>query len=580
MNKYSFSNYSFRQQIQRILLSGVQLPAQYIGGEFGSITKNPDTVKGRLCFAFPDVYTIGMSNYGLQLLYSIMNNQTDWSCERVFAPYPDMESALRCSGLPLYSLETFTPLCEFDVVGFTLQYELSFTNVLTILDLGGIPIRSSDRSISDPLVIAGGPSAANPEPMSAFIDVFLIGDGEELLPMVCEYWRWLKDSGKHIDRTSALLEMGRKFHNVVVPMFYSAPIRSDGLSDCPKPTASGLPEVVNPAIVNDINRFEPPIRRIVPLVECVHDRVSVEVMRGCPGRCRFCVSTVQKRPLRIRDLDSIVRIARESVAATGSDEVSLLSLSTSDYPQLELLLSKLREVFTDKNVSISVPSLRVNSQLKLTMENLTTDRTSGLTIVPEAARDEMRRRIGKPITNENLLSGCGAAFGNGFNRVKMYFLCGLPEESECDVDGIVELSREVMKLGKNIRGRAPSITVNVSNFVPKPHSDWERAGMCSRQYFRSVHGRLLGSVKGTGISLKYHGVESSFLEGLICRSDRRICSVIERAWNFGARLDAWSDYFCPDYWRRAVDESGLNAELFVQNPINDKAELAWEYVRY
>ncbi|MDR0391940.1 MAG: TIGR03960 family B12-binding radical SAM protein, partial [Planctomycetaceae bacterium] len=550
------------------------------GGEFGSIVKDLDSVSGRFCFAFPDVYTIGMSNYGLQLLYNIMNNHKAWSCERVFAPYPDMEAMLRAEGLPLYSLETFTPLHKFDVLGFSLQYEMSFTNVLTILNLGEIPLHCEERTMDFPLIVAGGPSAANPEPMSDFIDLFMIGDGEELLPAVCDMWLKLKTEQKDISRREALLEMGRCFKNVVVPLFYSSRIRDDGLSDCPRPTESGLPEIIYPAIINDINQYEPPINRIVPLVECVHDRVSIEVMRGCPGRCRFCVSTVQKRPIRFRDLDSIVRIARDSVLATGSDEVSLLSLSTSDYPQLELLLSRLREVLSPLGVSVSVPSLRVNSQLSLMMSNLTTERTTGLTVAPEAAQDSMRRRIGKPVTNENLLSGCESAFSNGFNRVKMYFLCGLPEEVESDVDGIIDLSLEVMRLGKRVRGRAPVITTNVSNFVPKPHSDWERVGMRTRDYFSNVHRQLLNRARRTGISLKYHTLETSLLEGLLCRSDRRVGKVIERAWRLGARLDAWTDYFRYEYWQQAINESGLNTELIVGKTIPDNTELAWEYVRY
>ncbi|MDR2169217.1 MAG: TIGR03960 family B12-binding radical SAM protein [Planctomycetaceae bacterium] len=573
-------NIDFRKRVERILLSGVMLPGQYIGGEFGSVVKRREEIFGRFCFAFPDVYTIGMSNYGLQLLYSIMNNLAGWSCERVFAPYPDMESALRGAGLPLYSLETFTPLYEFDVVGFSLQYEMSFTNVLTILDLGGIPLHCDERSMLFPLVVAGGPSAANPEPMSDFIDLFMIGDGEELLPLVCGGWFELKSSG--LSRREALLEMGRRYggKGVVIPSFYLSASNCGDFCGCPKPTESGLPEVIYPALVEDINCFEPPVRRIVPSVECVHDRVSIEVMRGCPGRCKFCVSTIQKKPLRLRNMDSIVRLAYESVLATGSDEVSLLSLSTSDYPQLDLLLQKLREVLTPLNVSISAPSLRVNSQLGEMMRNMTTERTAGLTVAPEAARDEMRRRIGKPVTNENLFLGCEAAFSNGFNRVKMYFLCGLPGEEWEDIDGIIDLAAEVMRLGKRTTGKQPIVTVNVSNFVPKPHSAWERLGMRSREYFEAVHKRLVSKSRRTGISLKYHSLDTSLLEALICRADRSMGKVIERAWRLGARLDAWTDYFRYDYWQQAINDTGINVEKIVHQNIPDNTELTWEYVRY
>ncbi|MDR0521313.1 MAG: TIGR03960 family B12-binding radical SAM protein [Planctomycetaceae bacterium] len=564
-------------QLEQLLLTEVLLPGQYIGGELGSIVKPKDSVKGRFCFCFPDVYTIGMSHYGLQLLYAVMNRRSDWACERAFTPYPDMENALRKRNLPLYSLETFSPLSEFDVVGFSLQYELCFTNVLTMLDLGGIPLHGKDRTMRDPLIIAGGPSAVNPEPMSDFIDLFIIGDGEEALPAVCDFWLNIRQ--QNIDRRTALLETARNFSFAAVPQFYHADYDSSGRAKKPRPTESGVPEIVRPAVIPDLNVFEPPVMRIVPAVECVQDRVAVEIMRGCPGRCKFCVSTVQKKPIRIRSPENIARIAAESCAVTGSKEVSLLSLSTSDYPQFEELMEKLREVLMPMNVSISVPSLRVNHQLSSTVQTLTTERTSGLTLAPEAARDEMRRRIGKPITNENLLAGCEKAFQNGFNRVKMYFLCGLPEETNDDLDGIIELSYEIGQLAKKIRGRPATIVANVSNFVPKPHTPWERLGMASQGYFLNAHDELKVRVKHTGVAVKYHSLETSLLEALICRSDRRFGRVIETAWRLGARLDSWTDYFRGDCWEDAVRECRVNVGQTIHEPVPADAELAWEYVR-
>ena len=578
---------TYRNEIEKILLSEVTLPGQYIGGELGSVVKSKDSVRGRLCFAFPDVYTIGMSNYGLQLLYSIMNCRADWACERVFTPQPDMEKALRKRGLPLYSLETFSPLSEFDLLGFTLQYEMSFTNVLTMLDLGGVPLHRPERTMTDPLVIAGGPSAVNPEPMADFIDLFVIGDGEESLPAVCDFWLDMKSrysGATYADRRTALLETARKFSFVYMPEFYAVEYDTEGNQGVrarrPKPTESGVPAIVRPAMVDDLEAFEPPTLRIVPLVECVQDRVAVEIMRGCPGRCKFCVSTVQKRPLRYRSPESIVRLAHDACLASGSEEVSLLSLSTSDYPKFEELMESLREKLTPMNVSISVPSLRVNHQLSGVMRKLTTERTSGLTLAPEAALDEMRKRIGKPITNENLLAGCRSAFENGFNRVKMYFLCGLPEETEADIDGIVDLSLEIGRLGKSVRGRPPIITTNVSNFVPKPHTPWERFGMQTQGYFLNAHGRLIDRTRRTGISLKYHTLETSLLEALICRGDRRLGSVIERAWRLGARLDAWTDHFRGDCWEQAIAESGIDTNRIIHETIPDDVELPWEHIRF
>jgi radical SAM family uncharacterized protein len=567
-----------RSRIESLLLSEVHLPGQYIGGELGSTVKPKHSVKGRLCFAFPDVYTIGMSNYGLQLLYALMNRQADWACERVFAPYPDMEQALRKHHLPLYSLETFSPLSEFDVLGFSLQYELSFTNVLTMLDLGGVPLHCSERTMSDPLVIAGGPSAVNPEPMSDFIDLFIIGDGEEALPAVCNFWLDMKQHCS--DRRQALLETARQFPFVAVPQFYSVQYDSNGHPSKPHPNETGVPEIVRPALIDNIDAFEPPTLRIVPTVECVQDRVAVEIMRGCPGRCKFCVSTVQKRPIRCRSPESIARIAKESCLATGSNEVSLLSLSTSDYPYFEESMHRLREELSPLNVAVSVPSLRVNHQLSDVMQQLTTERTSGLTLAPEAALDEMRRRIGKPITNEHLLAGCESAFTNGFNRVKMYFLCGLPEETHADIDGIVDLAVSISRLGRKIRGKSITVIANVSNFVPKPHTPWERFGMAAQRYFLHAHDDLRVRSKRTGIALKYHDMETSLLEALLCRGDRRLGRTIERAWRLGARLDSWSDYFRGDCWEQAIAETQTDVNRIVHETIPDTAELPWEYVRF
>ena len=547
-------------ELKSLLLSEVRLPGQYIGGELGSIVKPKESVQGRLCLAFPDTYTIGMSNYGLQLLYSIVNRQPDWACERVFAPYPDMERALRKRRWPLYSLETFTPLSEFDVIGFSLQYELSFTNVLTILDLGGIPLHGRDRTMEHPLIIAGGPSAVNPEPMSDFIDLFLIGDGEEALPAVCRFW--LDITHRCTDRQEALLETARQFSFVCAPQF-----------------ASSLP-VCRPAVVEDIDAYSPLPLRIVPTVEAVQDRVAVEIMRGCPGRCKFCVSSVLKRPMRYRSPESIVKAAKESCLATGCSEVSLLSLSTSDYPQFDVLMQHLRQELLPLGVSLSVPSLRVNHQLSGVMEHLTTERTAGLTLAPEAALDEMRRRIGKPITNEHLLQGCETAFERGFNRVKLYFMCGLPEETNDDIEGIIDLSATISRLGRKIRGKAVTVIANVSNFVPKPHTPWERVGMATLEYLLHVHDDLRYRSKRTGVALKYHDRETSLLEALLCRGDRQIGKVIERSWRLGARLDSWSDHFRSRYWEQAIAETQTDVYKIVHETKPDDAELPWGAIQF
>ena len=388
-----------------------------------------------------------MSNHGLQVLYDVMNRRDDWACERAFTPMEDMEQLLREHHLPLYSLETFTPLSAFDVLGFTLQYDLCYSNVLTMLDLGGIPLLADERTLEHPLVIAGGPCAVNPEPMARFCDLFVIGDGEEALPEVCNLWIELKRSGR--DREAMLAEMAARLPYVYVPRFYRP--EDDGSV---RPTRGDVPSRIEPAVLADLDAIPPPRAPVMPYVECVQDRIAIEIMRGCPGKCRFCQSTTIKRPLRFRKVETIVQSALEQYRNTGYNEISLLSLSTSDYPEFDELLRRLQETFRPLGVSVSLPSLRINEQLRQVGDLMNTDRHSGLTLAPEVARDDMRRQIGKPITNDDLYAGCRRAFENGFSRVKLYFMCGLPGERETDLEGIIEMSETISRLGQ--RGERPA----------------------------------------------------------------------------------------------------------------------------
>jgi radical SAM superfamily enzyme YgiQ (UPF0313 family) len=597
-------NQSLKDQIVKCVLPRVQTPAQYVGGELNAVLKDHRAVRGKLCLAFPDTYTIGMSHHGLQVLYHAMNRRDDWACERVFAPWPDFEAELRRLRLPLYSLETFTPLVEFDVVGFTLQYDLGYANVLTILDLGGIPRRAVDRTLEHPLVIAGGPCAHNPEPMARFIDLFVVGDGEEALPAVCDAWLRLKRAAVPGPACSAdpegrapsaaaqaarfvpdgsslrrewLTALARKFPFVYVPRCYE-PVERDGRPAGVRPLFDGVPEVVQPAVVDDLDAVPLPTAPIVPNVACVQDRIAIEIMRGCPWRCRFCQSTTIKRPLRFREVETIVRAAIDSYRNTGYEEISLLALSTSDYPQFDELMRRMQETFRPLNVAVSVPSLRINEQWRTLADLLNTDRHSGLTLAPEVALDDMRQQIGKPIKNDDLFAGCRKAFENGFHRVKLYFMCGLPGERPEDLDGMIDMAETIARMGKEVRGRPVTVVVNVSNFVPKPHTPYQWNAMQTREYLRAAHQRLRARRTWRSIEVKCHDVEMSLLEGVLARGDRRVGEAIERAWEAGARLDSWTEHARPARWWNALAEAGIDVEAILHQPYALDARLPWDHI--
>jgi radical SAM family uncharacterized protein len=569
-------NQELKERVVSRVLPRVQAPGQYIGGELGAVRKDPRELRGRFCLIFPDSYGIGMSHHGLQVLYAAINRRSDWACERAFAPGRDMEAALRAEGLPLYALESFTPLAEFDILGFTLQYDLCATNVLTILDLAGIPLVAEDRSDKHPLVIAGGPCAANPEPMSRFIDLFVLGDGEEIVPQLCDAWAQLRSSGA--DRATALGDLASRLPHVYVPRFYRPQYDAAGRYLGLQPTRPEIPLGIAPAVVADLDAVPLPTAPVVPYVECVQDRLAIEIMRGCPGRCRFCQSTTLKRPLRFRSVETIVQAAIESHRNTGIDEISLLSLSTSDYPNFDELMRQMHSALQPLGVNVTVPSLRINEQLRTIGEQLTTEHYSGLTLAPEAARDDMRQQLGKNITNEDLFEGCRNAMAHGFERVKLYFMCGLPGERQIDMDGIIEMAETISRLGKEVSGRFANVVANVSNFVPKPQTPYQWNGMQTRAYFEEVHRYLRNRNRFRAIQLKCHDIDTSLLEGVLGRGDRRIGPVIETVWRRGARFDAWAEEFQPDLWWQALAEAGIDLETLLHQPYSMDLRLPWDHV--
>lgn len=582
-------NHQRLELLQRKVLAKVQTPAQYVGGERNIVVKDHRNIRGKLCLGFPDAYTIGMSHHGLQVLYSLMNRRDDWAAERVFCPWPDMEAQLRQHEIPLYSLETYTALSDFDVLGLSLQYEISSPNVLTMLDLGGIPLHSTARTLRDPLVVAGGPCCQNPEPMADFFDVMVFGDGEPALPELCDLWLETRERRRDADggylqgeagrkqREEVLLEIARQLEYAYAPRFYAPEYQDDRVVALNR-TRSEVPATIAPSVIRDLDGTPLPTQPIVPYVECVHDRIAIEIMRGCPHLCRFCQSTAIKRPLRIREVDTIVDAALESYRNSGFNEISILSLSSSDYPHFEPLVRKLHEVFKPLGVNISVPSLRVNDQLRSLPQLLGSERRRSLTLAPEVARDDMREQIRKKIKNEDLIEGCRAAFANGFESVKLYFMCGLPGERQVDLEGIVDLAEQIARVGKETTGRYAGVTASVSNFVPKAHTPYQWNAMQRREYFRWAHQFMRARRRIRSVSVKCHDIETSLLEGVLSRGDRRTGRAVELAWQRGARMDGWTEHLDPQRWWQAIEDAGIDVVRQVHEPYQLMDKLPWDHV--
>jgi radical SAM family uncharacterized protein len=567
------------------VLPRVKTPAQYTGGELNSVAKDHRQVRGKLCLCFPDAYTIGMSHHGLQVLYTIMNNDPQWACERAFTPWIDFERELRRNRLPLYGLETFTPLSAFDVVGFSLQYEVCYSNLLTMIDLGGIPHFSRDRRVSDPLVIAGGPGAQNPEILAPFVDLFVIGDGEESLPWVMDKWMTLKEAAlrdgdmSHERRLEMLAELVGSTTWAYAPVFYQFDYHADGTIASVHRTRSDVPaQIESCTITRDLDDIPLPTKPVVSFVQTPHDRIAIEIMRGCPWQCRFCQSTVIKRPLRVRNVETIVQAALESYRNTGMNEISLLSLSSSDYPYFEELVKRMREVFAPLGVNVSLPSLRVNHQLRSVPQLMQGWRRAGLTLAPEVARDDMREQIRKKIKNDDLIEGCREAFKQGMSHVKLYFLCGLPGERTADLDGIVDLAEAISAVGKEVTGRYREVVASVSNFVPKPHTPYQWNGMQTREYFRWAGDYLHRRKRNKFVKIKQHDVETSLLEGILTRGDRRVAPGLYEAWRRGARFDGWKECFKPELWWKTFRDLGIDVDFYRtrQRPVSER--LPWDHV--
>jgi radical SAM family uncharacterized protein len=532
------------EQLQRLLLR-VERPGRYVGGEVNAVRKPWDITPTRVCLAFPDVYDLGMSNLGLMVLYDILNRLDGVLAERTYAPWPDMAAALRGSGLPLYSLETYRPLAEFDIIGFSLPYETLYTNLLEMLDLAGLPLLSADRKSHHPLVIAGGHATFNPEPVADFVDAFVIGEGEEVIVEIVRAFERVRDQS----REAQLLALAQ-VPGVYVPRFYDVTYHADGTVAEVTPNRPGLPFPIRRRIVTRLP--PPPTRLLVPNIAITHDRGTVEIQRGCTRGCRFCHAGFVTRPLRERPLEEVLVAVDDILAATGYEEVALLSLSSADYSQIGPLVERLMERYGERRLSVSLPSLRLESFSVGLADAVSRGRRTGFTFAPEAGTERLRAVINKAIPAGQLLEVVGEVFRRGWRTVKLYFMIGLPGEEPEDVRAIADLVQAVRAEGRRAHGRQAQVNVTVSTFIPKPHTPFQWAALISPEEMRSRQRLLRESLRGGGVKLSWSDARLTQLEAALSRGDRRLGAAIHRAWTLGARFDSWDEQFDEEAWAAAI----------------------------
>jgi len=577
------------------LLPFVSQPGQYIGGEVNQLVRHGDWERAdvRVAIAFPDAYTIGMSHLGCQIIYWLVNHTPGCCAERVYCPWLDAEARMRQRNIPLFTWDTRQPVSSADILAISLQYEMAFTSVLQILDLAGIPLRAAERDDSHPLVIAGGPQADNPEPVAAFFDLVVLGDGEASMAAILDVYKELKAAG--VPRRDMILHMARRFPWVYAPSLYDVCYNADGTVRSVSPTDPLIPRTIERCQTTDFDKAPFPLRPLVPYVEVVHDRFAIEIMRGCPQRCRFCHAGYTKRPLRMRSVDTILDMAEQMYWATGQEEIGLLSLSTADYPDLRELAERINERFNPRRVNISVPSLRVDKMLQNIPWMVNSVRKSGLTMAVEAANDDMRAAIRKHVTDGNLIDGVKEAYNAGWRGIKLYFMCGFPGERPDDIDGIVRLARKVSEARREL-GKAPAqVNASVGWLVPKPYTPFQWAAQPRAEYFHDARRRMAsllygeprtsvradfrrkGKAKGP-IKLKTHNVERSILEGVFARGDRRLADSIEHAYRAGARFDGWDECFKSALWNDAFHATGIDPDFYAHRERPPTEVFPWTHL--
>ena len=562
------------------ILCKVEKPSRYVGGELNQVIKNPKDVNIRFAFCFPDVYEVGMSHLGTRILYHTINERKNTYCERVFAPWPDMETLMRKSDIKLFTLETKTPLDQFDMLGFTLQYEMSYTNILNMLDMSGITIRASERGEDEPIIMAGGPCAYNPEPLYDIVDFFEIGEGEEIMDDVLEVYAKHKANGK-VNKKEFLREISH-IGGIYVPSLYDVSYNEDGTIREFTPKYEDVPAKVKKRIVNNFDKVSFPDEMIVPYTDIVHDRVVLETARGCTNGCRFCQAGMIYRPVREKTTNTLIEQARKALKATGYDEVSLASLSICDYSNIQNLISSLVLEHEADKVGIALPSIRVDAFSVDLIKEIQKVRKTGLTFAPEAGSQRMRDIINKGLTEERILEAAKSAFESGWSTIKLYFILGLPYETTEDAAGIGELAEKMADvyfgIPKDVRNKGLKITVSTSILVPKPFTPFQWAPMARPEIVDERIKAVRGAIKSRSIVYNYHEQETSFMEAVFARGDRRTCDVLIKAFEKGAKFDGWSEYFNMEIWNEAMEECNLDSEFYVYREREYDEILPWDFI--
>ena len=579
---------NLRHRISEGLLPFVAQPGQYIGGEVNQLPVEGqwERAEVRVAVAFPDAYTIGMSHLGCQILYWIINHTAGCCAERVYCPWVDAESLMWQKNIELFTWDTRQPVSSADILALSLQYEMAYTCVLQLLDLARIPLRSADRDHRHPLVIAGGPQADNPEPLAPFLDLVVVGDGEDSMPAILQAYKELKENG--VRRRDMIVALARRFDWIYAPSLYDVKYHDDGTVRSVTPTDAQLPTAVKRCPTADFEHAPVPLRPLVPHVQVVHERIAIEIMRGCPQRCRFCHAGYTKRPVRLRSVDKVLEIAESAYASTGMAELGLLSLSSADYPYLSDLARRIDERFAKRRVSISLPSLRVDKMLQDIPRMVSTVRKSGLTMAVEAADHNLRAAIRKHVVDGDLLDGVKEAYKAGWRSVKLYFLCGFPGEKPEDIDGIVHLSCKLSEARREV-GKGPAqVKVSVGWLVPKPFTPFQWVPQPEADYFHEARRRLGDLLRrkvrdrngrsSAAVKIVTHSVERSMLEAVFARGDRRLAAAIEHAYKAGARFDGWSECFKPDLWRQAFDATGIDPAWYAHRARSRDETLPWVHL--